>query len=856
MEELPEHIKTQMERVPERQRRNIEAFYDPQTGKVHLIAERITPSRAAKVAFHEVAVHKGLRDAMGDHFDLFIEKVQQDFADEIEDFRNSDAGQQYSFADDSELAEEWLAHLGETLVDAKDRSLLGRLADALRRFLRKIPKFARLRYTQGELEGMILAAARNARNGRRRFNTTSVLEQNGRFSIIGEEGAANLDRYFALNYLDNLSTAKKMLDAGQDAETIKFATGWEKGGDGKWRMEVPDLKFTTNAVLPDGTEFQRTLRDVVYNTDGKLGEYAEAPELFAAYPQLKDIGFSITDLEDSLIAAHYIPSSNKIEINRYHVSRIAERINYEEISEYPDQERINTLTEKLFDFINENMIHETQHAIQEIEGFARGSNFEYFADKSIKNPEYVKAAEDAAAKEYEIRKKLEEYPQLYFLAERLLYLDDHMSDDDLDIDAMLQENEDIEQQFRDMGMEQLLDDFWNAVTATRQAQRKADKYLLSPIDAQHRTAGEVEARNATKRSEMSMEERRESLLDETADVAPEDRIYLFKQLWGIQIAENNNLFKYFTGSIEDFLLKIKKSDNHLIKKIISPVSQRMANYLSINGINVDSSYNHVVDNYSIIHVMNGHSNIAKEQARGQIPITYKDIKMIDKVINEFDNIVVDNGKIVYAKKLPDGTVLYIEEVRRGRKELAFVSMRKMKGNIPNDLMEKMLSPENLNAWNDSAILPSDGNIPQNPENASDMDNDLRFSMRADETWKEMADKLATRIMPVIRDHTATISLAEEIKTLLLEEGFLLEDAEVNEIIAKAKDMLRGWQARMRARQDLAYIYETDPWLNAIAAVYGDNFRIVPGEKYRGEEFDGTWINNKKKWHLQGESNPC
>ena len=197
------------------------------------------------------------------------------------------------------------------------------------------------------------------------------------------------------------------------------------------------------------------------------------------------------------------------------------------------------------------------------------------------------------------------------------------------------------------------------------------------------------------------------------------------------MAENNNLFKYFTGSIEDFLLKIKKSDNHLIKKIISPVSQRMANYLSINGINVDSSYNHVVDNYSIIHVMNGHSNIAKEQARGQIPITYKDIKMIDKVINEFDNIVVDNGKIVYAKKLPDGTVLYIEEVRRGRKELAFVSMRKMKGNIPNDLMEKMLSPENLNAWNDSAILPSDGNIPQNPENASDTDNNLRFSVAPD-----------------------------------------------------------------------------------------------------------------------------
>ena len=140
--------------------------------------------------------------------------------------------------------------------------------------------------------------------------------------------------------------------------------------------------------------------------------------------------------------------------------------------------------------------------------------------------------------------------------------------------------------------------------------------------------------------------------------------------------DSNNLFKYFTGSIEDFLSKIKNSDNRLIKKIISPVSQRIVNYLSEKGINVDVDYNYVVDNYSIIHVMNNHGNAAKEETRGQIPITDQDIKMIDKVITDFDNITVDDGKIVYAKKLPDGTVLYIEEVRRGRKELAFVSMKK------------------------------------------------------------------------------------------------------------------------------------------------------------------------------------
>ena len=44
----------------------------------------------------------------------------------------------------------------------------------------------------------------------------------------------------------------------------------------------------------------------------------------------------------------------------------------------------------------------------------------------------------------------------------------------------------------------------------------------------HNLAGEVESRNAVARSRMSMDERRQSLLDETADVAPEDRIYLME----------------------------------------------------------------------------------------------------------------------------------------------------------------------------------------------------------------------------------------------------------------------------------------------------------------------------------------
>jgi hypothetical protein len=59
---------------------------------------------------------------------------------------------------------------------------------------------AQLRYTQGELEGMILAAARNIRNGSRRFNARGVSEQNGqqnaKFSVapVWTGSAADYDK--------------------------------------------------------------------------------------------------------------------------------------------------------------------------------------------------------------------------------------------------------------------------------------------------------------------------------------------------------------------------------------------------------------------------------------------------------------------------------------------------------------------------------------------------------------------------------------------------------------------------------------------------------------------------------------
>ena len=78
----------------------------------------------------------------------------------------------------------------------------------------------------------------------------------------------------------------------------------------------------------------------------KLGDLIDYPQLFEAYPQLADMDFSFVNLGD--MDGGYSPLVNKIFID-------------ESLKEDSQQMR-------------QTLIHEIQHAIQEAEGFAKGSN--------------------------------------------------------------------------------------------------------------------------------------------------------------------------------------------------------------------------------------------------------------------------------------------------------------------------------------------------------------------------------------------------------------------------------------------------------------------------------------------------
>lgn len=94
------------------------------------------------------------------------------------------------------------------------------------------------------------------------------------------------------------------------------------------------------------------------------------------------------------------------------------------------------------------------------------------------------------------------------------------------------------------------------------------------------------------------------------------------------------------------------------------------------------TFSHSVDISALNHIRNRHGENATELKRGQLPIKDTDIAAIPDIISNYDavrfDLVNDLGRpmIAYAKQTPDGALLYFEEVRQKRKDLAAHAMRK------------------------------------------------------------------------------------------------------------------------------------------------------------------------------------
>ena len=273
----------------------------------------------------------------------------------------------------------------------------------------------------------------------KRFNSR---KSDIRFSLAGERGAAAADKAEERTIrMDNLSVARKMEEEKKDAKAIKMATGWERGADGRWRYEMPDAKIKDTMNVGGGHIVKRYEDDMLWN-GGKLSEVIDAPELFKAYPQLKDVRIETDAIMNDM------PSNG----------------------EYNSKTNTITIHADELKYMNSILNHEIQHAIQDIEGFAKGGS-----------PRLIRG---------EVKKKLNE----------------------------------VTKQIRQLRAEGKEDEAKALVEKNRglyNAYQKNDDY-----NSYVSLAGEVEARNVSARLNMTPEERRKTLVESTEDVARKDQIFL------------------------------------------------------------------------------------------------------------------------------------------------------------------------------------------------------------------------------------------------------------------------------------------------------------------------------------------
>ena len=225
----------------------------------------------------------------------------------------------------------------------------------------------------------------------KRFNSR---KSDIRFSLAGERGAAAADKAEERTFrMDNLSVAKDMEKNKKKAKAIKAATGWERGADGKWRYEMPDV------VLRDPKEWVNkktlTLSDIVEKPNDLFKEY---PELFDAYPKLKDV--KIQKGRAKMGGSYY---DNTITLN---LGYIREAIKSGWDAYYKIATRL----------LKRTLVHEVQHYIQHEEGFANGGS-EQFVRDAIKD-EFEKVTKQirgvrAEGKEDEAKALVERNKALY-----------------------------------------------------------------------------------------------------------------------------------------------------------------------------------------------------------------------------------------------------------------------------------------------------------------------------------------------------------------------------------------------------------------------------------------------------------
>ena len=111
------------------------------------------------------------------------------------------------------------------------------------------------------------AVIANQSNGERYYDhKLTNIEKGELLSIVPTIQKAGIDSKTPYSSVkDKRLVSILQTDEKENARKIKVATGWERGADGKWRYETPDIKYTPVKNIEEGKFYQ--LSDFVNDKD-------------------------------------------------------------------------------------------------------------------------------------------------------------------------------------------------------------------------------------------------------------------------------------------------------------------------------------------------------------------------------------------------------------------------------------------------------------------------------------------------------------------------------------------------------------------------------------------------------------
>jgi hypothetical protein len=477
------------------------------------------------------------------------------------------------------------------------------------------------------------------------------------FQLIGKKGAQALDAaQEATTRMDNLSVAREMETAKKDPKAIRLATGWEMGADGKWRYEVDD----NLPVMPISDIINLEAQNEVYTKEVPLSTVIKHDEVFKAYPQLKKYKtvFYNYGSDPALVSGGFVDSKKQV-IGIGIVSQPGIKSVLE--SRYGDRPNIRgKVSIGIHDenSLKSNLLHEIQHLVQNIEGFGRGTA----------QGDVLQVLTKEKLKEFNEAGRYQKYSESdkYGIAENEV--------------------------LRERGLD------------------NTPPYIAK-YDLYRRTAGEVESRNVQTRMDMTPEQRRETLLKDTEDVARKDQIFIMESISGQamsqqpspeklahhrEVSDTINAIKG-KSSVKTPVITVMQQDlletlvnNNEPGYIINSVREALSeDTVRIMGFRTDRGVYIVTDNTltteavsTWIHEVGVHEGIIS-----LIPNKTDRQRLLERI---YDSVGEEGVRNVIGNDMVYGMYEKLSKADRGEEYLAYLS-HKMDGN-------ELLTPQEQGIW--------------------------------------------------------------------------------------------------------------------------------------------------------------